>query len=81
MDSKILALLVTGVAAIVVIAFIVVYQFAEQQYAISKIDQQIQEQKTQEQQRKIQEQKDNRFNAFLDCLAMPHEPGACDKYK
>lgn len=34
MDSKILALLVIGVAAIVIIAVIVVYQFAQLQYDI-----------------------------------------------
>jgi hypothetical protein len=36
MESKILTLLVIGVAAIVIIAGIVVYQFAQQQYAIYK---------------------------------------------
>lgn len=37
MDSKILALTITVVVAIVIIAGIVVYQFAQQQYAIYNI--------------------------------------------
>jgi hypothetical protein len=38
MDPKILTLLVIGVAAIVIIAVIVVYQFAQQQYDIHRIE-------------------------------------------
>jgi hypothetical protein len=56
MDSKILALLVIGVASIVVIAAIVAYQFAQEQYAVYKISEnlknlEIQKEKAEEQKR------------------------------
>jgi uncharacterized protein HemX len=54
MDSKILALLSIGVAAIVIIAIIIVYQFAQEQYAISKIQQKIKENIKQAEEREIE---------------------------
>lgn len=44
MESKILALLVIGVSAIVIIAVVVVYQFVQQQYDISQVKEDIQRQ-------------------------------------
>jgi hypothetical protein len=69
MDSKILILAVIGVAAIVIIAIVVVYQFLEQQYTIGKVREDIQKQAIEE-----------KSNAYRQCILINTQQFCLDKY-
>lgn len=69
MDSKTLTLLVVGVAALVIIAIVVVYQFAEQKYVTNRVRENIQKQ-----------QADAKADAYTECKLLNSQQYCLDNY-